>query len=104
MNFNDRIEAAKPYILGFVVGIIAAPAIGFGAGWVATSSAQAEAVENARIETLSSVCSASAHRAVASRDGDLDALKGFSNRAAREEVVTAAMADITVPENLVRRV
>ena len=44
MTFEQRLAASKPYITGFVLGLIAAPIIGFGAGWVSTSGARASAV------------------------------------------------------------
>ena len=35
---------------------------------------------------------------------DLESLKGYDNRATREELVAAAMADIQMPEELVKKV
>ena len=104
MSFSRRLETGKPYIVGFVLGLIAAPAVAFGAGWVSTSGARTEAVENARIETLSSICSATAGRLATARGTDLTTLKGYQNRTQRGELVAAAMADIQVPEALLARV
>jgi hypothetical protein len=104
MSFSERITTGKPYAWGFVLGLIAAPIIAFSAGWVATSGAQAVAVENARIETLAGVCSEAAQRLWASESMDLAALTGWDNRAAREELVARTLANIQVPEDLASRV
>lgn len=104
MTLSDRTEKAKPYITGFVLGLIAAPIIAFSAGWVSTTGARAEAVENARIETLAGVCSEAAQKSIAAQSMDPTALKGRDNRAKREEVVASAMAGMQVPEPLVRKV
>ncbi len=104
MTMNQRIQNGKPYVWGFVAGVIAAPIIAFSAGWVSTTGARAEAVENARIETLSDICSAEAQKSWALQNMDLAALKGWDNRAAREELVAAALVDIQVPESLAKKV
>jgi hypothetical protein len=104
MSFDQRIQAAKPYITGFVIGIVAAPIIAFSAGWVSTTSARTEAVENARVETLAGFCSAAAGRIAAAQSTDLTTLKGYDNRVKRQELVEAAMADFDVPELLVTKV
>ena len=104
MTFSERLEAGKPYLTGFVIGLIAAPIIGFGAGWVSTTGARADAVENARVETLASVCSATAERIAAAQATDLASVKGYENRAKRQELVAAAMGDMQTPDALVSRV
>jgi hypothetical protein len=104
MTFEQRAAAAKPYIVGFVIGVIAAPIVAFSAGWVATSSARDTAVENARVETLASLCSANAQRIAASQSTDLTTLKGYQNREQRDALVAAALADFQVPEDLTKQV
>ncbi len=104
MTFNERIEAGKPYLTGFVIGLIAAPIVAFSAGWVSTSGARDTAVENARVETLAGVCSATAERIAAAQATDLSTLKGYENRAKRDELVAAAMGDMKTPDALVRQV
>ena len=99
-----EVAKGKPYVTGFVLGLIAAPIIAFGAGWVSTTGARAEAVENARIETLADVCSDTVHRSFASQGMDLTTLKGWANRAAREDLVTTTMANIEVPDLLAGRI
>jgi hypothetical protein len=104
MTFEERIAVAKPYITGFVVGVIAAPIVAFSAGWVTTSGASAEAVESARVDTLASICSANAERMAMAQNTDMATLKGYQNREARDALVAAALADIAVPEDLSRQV
>jgi hypothetical protein len=104
MTFDQRVAAAKPYITGFILGLIAAPIVAFSAGWVSTSGARASAVEDARIETFAGICSATAERMASAQSTDLASLKGFDNRVAREHLIDAAMADIDVPENLLTKV
>jgi hypothetical protein len=104
MTFGQRVESGKPYLTGFVIGIIAAPILAFSAGWVSTSGARATAVEDARVETLAGVCSANAGRLAAAQSADLAAFKGYDNREKREELVASAMVNIAMPEELVRRV
>ena len=104
MTLAQRIEIGKPYLTGFVLGLIAAPIIAFSAGWVSTSGARAEAVEKARIDTLASFCSGAVEKSLVVQNMDAAALKGYDNRAKREELVAAAMADIAVPDDLVKKV
>ncbi len=104
MTFDQRATAAKPYVVGFVVGVIAAPIIAFSAGWVSTSGARTEAVENARVETLAGICSSNAMRIAAAQSTDLTMLKGYQNREKRDELVASALADVQVPEELTRKV
>ncbi|HEX9905762.1 MAG TPA: hypothetical protein VGA77_12420 [Propylenella sp.] len=104
MTFDQRLTVAKPYLTGFVLGLIAAPVVAFSAGWVSTSGARAEAVENARVETLAGICSYSAERIALAKSTDLASIKGYDNRAKREELVAAAMADLQVPDELARKV
>lgn len=98
------VETSKPYIVGFVIGLIAAPIIAFSAGWVSTSGARAAAVEGARVDTLAGICSTTAERLAAAQNTDLATLKGYDNRVKREELVAAALADFQVPEDLLKKV
>ncbi len=104
MTFDQRAAAAKPYITGFVIGVIAAPIVAFSAGWVSTSGARTTAVENARVETLAGICSANAERMAAAQNTDLASLKGYSNRDAREAMVAAALSSIAVPDDITKKV
>src|SRR5207237_1071660 len=80
-----RVEKGKPYITGFIVGLVAAPIIAFSAGWVSTTGARAQAVENARIDTLAGICSDMVQKSLASQSKDLATIKGWDNRAARHD-------------------
>ena len=104
MTFDERWAVGKPYVTGFVVGLIAAPIIAFSAGWVSTTSARATAVEDARIETLAGICSSSVGKAAVSGNTDLATLKGYDNRDKREAMVATAMADIQVPTDLAKKI
>jgi hypothetical protein len=104
MTFSQRIDRGKPYLTGFILGLIAAPIIAFSAGWVSTTGARAEAVENARIETLASFCAAEAQKSMAAQKIDPASLQGWNNRAKREEVVASAMGNLQMPEPLVTKV
>jgi hypothetical protein len=101
---NSRVQNGKPYLWGFVAGLIAAPIIAFSAGWVSTTGARTASVETARVETLAGVCSSAAQKSWAAQSMDLASLKGWDNHAKREALVAATMADIQVPQPLVRQV
>jgi hypothetical protein len=104
MTFSQRVEAGKPYLTGFILGLVAAPIVAFSAGWVSTTGARAEAVENGRIEVLADVCSDAATRLSTTQSMDLTTLKGWDNRAKRDAFVAETMATIQVPEDLATRV
>lgn len=103
MTFDERVAIAKPYITGFVAGVVAAPIIAFSAGWVSTSSARDTAVENARITTLADVCAANVTRSIAAQNTDAASLKGYDNRDRRDAVVASAMGEIQPPEALTKK-
>ena len=104
MTFDQRWAAGKPYVAGFVLGLIAAPIIAFSAGWVSTTSARATAVEDARVETLAGICSSSVGKIATTGNTDLATLKGYENRDKREAMVATAMADIQVPADLAKKI
>ena len=104
MTFDQRVAQGKPYVTGIVVGLVAAPIIAFSAGWVTTTGARADAVENARIETLAGVCSNTVQESFASQGMDLATLQGWDNRVARDDLVASTMADIKVPDALVGKI
>jgi len=104
MSYSESIVSAKPYITGFVIGVIAAPIVAFSAGWVSTSWARAEAVERAQIDTLAGVCSNKVVRSFAAQNLHLATLKGWDHRAARNDLVTKAMTEIEVPDLLAAQI
>ncbi|RDL47302.1 hypothetical protein BLJAPNOD_06142 [Ensifer sp. M14] len=100
---NER-QWVKPFAQGFALGLIAAPVIAFSAGWITTTGASALAVEAARVQTLAGICTSTAGRIATASNTDLATIKGFDNRAKRDELVAAALADIQVPDDLVGQV
>ncbi|MNT46748.1 hypothetical protein D3C72_1834150 [compost metagenome] len=104
MSGDQNIQRAKPYLWGFVLGLIAAPVVAFSAGWVTTTGASSLAIEAARVDTLAAVCMTNAGRMATASNTDLATIKGFDNRAKRDEFVAAALADVQVPDNLVGKV
>src|SRR5687767_3601926 len=104
MTIAERVEHGKPYLTGFIIGLIAAPVIAFSAGWVSTTGARAEAVENARIDTWAGICSAAAARSWAAESTEPVSLKGWESREKRQELVAAALGGIDVPEPLLKKV
>ncbi|MDX0521757.1 hypothetical protein BMJ34_11955 [Sinorhizobium medicae] len=104
MTFDQILERAKPYGIGLIVGLVAAPVIGFNAGWITTTTASAQASETARVDALTGICSSAAGRMATASSTDLAALKGYDNRAKRDELVAAIMADIQVPADILDKI
>ncbi|KSV61795.1 hypothetical protein N183_37030 [Sinorhizobium sp. Sb3] len=104
MTFDQVLERTKPYAIGLVVGLIAAPIIGFNAGWITTTTASTLATETARVDALSGICSSAAGRMATANSTDLATLKGYDNRAKRDELVAAIMADIKIPADVLGKV
>lgn len=104
MTLDQILERTKPYAIGLVVGLIAAPIIGFNAGWITTTNASTLAAETARVDALSGICSTAAGRMATASSTDLAALKGYDNRAKRDELVAVIMADIQVPADVLGKV
>ena len=101
----DRIfEWTRPYAIGLGVGLFAAPIVGFNAGWLTTTTASTRAAETAQVDAFAGICSSAAGRMAAARSTDLAAIKGFDNRAKRDEFVAAIMTDIQVPAGLAGKV
>jgi hypothetical protein len=104
MTFSQRVDWSKPYLTGIVIGLIAAPIIGFSAGWVSTTGSRNEAVQNARVDTLAGICEGAAQKLATAQSLDLSAVKGYENRAKREELVAQALAEMTVPADILTKV
>lgn len=79
MNTERILDRGKPYLLGGVLGVIAAVAIGFGAGWVVTSDTMAEEVHSARTNAYATVCATNSMESWKDQGNELGALDGYSN-------------------------
>lgn len=104
MTLDQILERTKPYAIGLVVGLIAAPTIGFNAGWITTTTASTLAAETARVDALADICSTAAGRMASASSTDLARFKGYDNRAKRDELVAGIMADIQVPADVLGKV
>ncbi|MDE3799360.1 hypothetical protein CN217_08325 [Sinorhizobium meliloti] len=104
MTFQQSLERRKPYAIGLVVGGFAAPIVGFNAGWITTTTASAQAAETPRGDALTGICSSAAGRMVTARSTGMATLKGYDNRAKRDERVAVIMTDIRVPADILDKI
>ncbi|MFC4350122.1 hypothetical protein ACFOW6_01060 [Fodinicurvata halophila] len=79
MNTERILNRGKPYILGGILGVIAAVIIGFSAGWVVTSDTMAEEVYSARTNAYATVCATNSMESWKEQGNEMDALGGYSN-------------------------
>lgn len=93
-------ERIKPYGFGFGGGLIVGVIAVFATGWGVTASNMAEAVEEARVQPMASLCAAEVEEAWKAQGNKLDGLTGWTNREAREEFVTATMDKWAIPDTL----
>lgn len=56
------------------------------------------------MDALSGICSSAAGRMATANSTDLATLKGYDNRAKRDELVAAIMADIKIPADVLGKV
>lgn len=87
MTFKERIESAKPYAGGIVIGVIATLIVGLSAGWLVTSSTLAEEVRLAKVNTYAEICASDAITDWQQDGNKLAQLEGWDNREAREKQV-----------------
>lgn len=79
MNAGEIWGQAKPYLVGGVIGVIAAAVIEFSAGWVVTSGTMAEEVHNARTNAYATVCATNSIESWKADNNDIADLEGYSN-------------------------
>ena len=84
-RMGERWQTAKPYLWGFVVGLIAAPIFGFWHGDVVTAGTRDRDVQAARIDAQAAICEQLA-RAYWVETGDTTGLTGYTGRDARNEL------------------
>lgn len=95
MNIKDNIETAKPFVIGGVVGAVAALAIAFAGGFVVTTNAMNDTVREARIMTLAQVCQGVATEHWLAEGNTAEGLSGWRNeeRTLLAEQFVPAIAD-----------
>ena len=98
MNIKENIETAKPFVIGGVVGAVAALAIAFAGGFVVTSSTMNDTVRDARVMALAQVCQGVATEHWLAEGNSADGLSGWRNEArtalAERFVPTTADAEL----------
>lgn len=103
-RISDGWERAKPYAVGLVIGLIAAPVIGLWHGGLVTSGTRDGQVQAARIDAQALICErlAREHRV---DTGDTTELTGFNGRGARNELAArfAVMPGQEAADNAVQR-
>lgn len=92
-----KMVAAKPYLIGGVVGAVATVVIEFNAGWVVSSGTHQDALAEARINAVATVCFQQARANWTGEGGELSDLEGWNN-AERDELAkrfTPAVEDVS---------
>lgn len=104
MAIKDRMQNAKPFVWGFISGIVFALVVGFATGWVVTSGAKERAVETATIERLATVCATQAKEHWLAQGEELVGLHGWDNREQRETLANEFTAPLRVEDAFQRDV
>lgn len=78
-NVKAKLAVGKPYIIGAVLGAIALAMLQFNAGWVVTAGAHTNAVQQAQLETVATVCAMQASQHWLSEGNETASLTGWSN-------------------------
>ncbi|MQW29917.1 hypothetical protein CN177_24840 [Sinorhizobium meliloti] len=63
-----------------------------------------QAAETPRVDALTGICSSAAGRMATARSTALATLKGYDNRAKRDERVAVIMTDIQVPADILDKI
>lgn len=95
-EIQTRFATIKPYLIGAVVGGVAMIITSLNAGWVVGAGSHGDALAEARINAVASVCAQQANAQWLSDGRDASALEGWSNdeRKALAERFTPQMQDI----------
>lgn len=78
-NIKSRITTGKPYILGGVIGAVAMAIVAFNAGWVVGAGTHANAITEARINAVATVCSVQARQHWMTEGNENASLEGWNN-------------------------
>lgn len=95
MTFKERIESAKPYAGGIVIGVVGTLIVALSAGWLVTSGTLAEEVRLAKVNTYAEICASNSITGWKNNGGQMTQLEGWDNRDAREKLVTQYLPKTT---------
>lgn len=100
---RERLAAAKPYLVGLVIGAVAVPIIGIWGGQLVTAGTLNNQVTSATVETQAAICEALARQHHLASGGE--SLAGHQNRQAREALARefAVMPGQETANDAVRR-
>lgn len=99
-NVKMKAAAAKPYVVGGIIGAVVTVIIGFNAGWVVSSGNHQLALTNARVNAVATVCAQQASAYWMAAGEEMSALEGWSN-AERDELAqrfTPTVEDVSAAE------
>jgi hypothetical protein len=102
-QLTERWAAAKPYVVGLVIGAVAVPIIGIWGGQLVTAGTLNSQVTTATVDTRAAICEALARQHHLASGGE--SLAGHQNRQAREALARefAVMPGQDTAEDAVRR-
>ncbi|RDD62450.1 hypothetical protein [Ferruginivarius sediminum] len=106
MNISDRISAAKPFVIGGVVGAVAALIVGFSGNMLVSTGTMEEKVTQARIEAFSQICDRNARAHWQSQGKEIAALDGWRNderEALAEKFAKDLSSDTSLSRGIVDR-
>lgn len=95
-----KVVAARPYLIGGALGAVATVIIEFNAGWVVSNGTHNQALAEARINAVATVCFQQARANWTAEGGKLADLEGWDNDE-RDELAkrfTPAVEDVSAGE------
>lgn len=81
MNISEKITAAKPVLIGGVIGAVAALTVAYSANLVVSTSTMNERVTEAQVQAYGELCEQNARAHWLSEGNELAALDGWRNEA-----------------------